>query len=248
MWCQARPEVAGKPIFLLGVSLGGHVALHYTRQCKQAACVEARSQSRLHSCTHRLFLLSRVRQTRHCWSGVVVPYRDAGQRSHSSTHHRRIRTIIRVLSTRSAVFASSMNILCSIQAVDLLATTLGSCFLNSPLQRGQAVVAGPTSKRTPSTLESRWRIMAGTNSLRAFVWLLIAYLCVVFMHGRLRIATGFGILHSVQALEKQLHLLMTPMLIQHGRFDRIASVTGSELLYEKAASADKELIIYEVSC
>ncbi len=59
---------------------------------------------------------------------------------------------------------------------------------------------------------------------------------------RVRMAVGYN--NALKPLRQRLSELRLPMLILHGGADKIAPVTGSQLLYEKISSSDKTLKIY----
>jgi len=60
----------------------------------------------------------------------------------------------------------------------------------------------------------------------------------------LRVRTTLGILGTVRHIRANLTDITTPILILHGGGDRIVDSSGSQLLYDQAASEDKTLKIY----
>ncbi|MCU0511346.1 MAG: lysophospholipase [Anaerolineae bacterium] len=63
-------------------------------------------------------------------------------------------------------------------------------------------------------------------------------------HGWWRVGMGFGLLQAGQALRARAGAITLPLLILHGADDKITPVSGSHLLYERAASADKTRRMY----
>lgn len=63
--------------------------------------------------------------------------------------------------------------------------------------------------------------------------------------GRMPAITGRELNRAIGQVQQQMGRIQDPLLILHGGDDKIAPVTGSERLYEKAGSADKTLRIYE---
>ena len=61
---------------------------------------------------------------------------------------------------------------------------------------------------------------------------------------RVRVRMAMGYNNALKPLRQRLSELRLPMLILHGGDDKLAPVSGSQLLYEKASSADKTLKIY----
>jgi acylglycerol lipase len=59
---------------------------------------------------------------------------------------------------------------------------------------------------------------------------------------RARMAAGYN--NALAPAREQLPTLRLPILVMHGGDDKIAPPSGSQLLYEKASSADKTLKIY----
>jgi alpha-beta hydrolase superfamily lysophospholipase len=63
--------------------------------------------------------------------------------------------------------------------------------------------------------------------------------------GRLRLGTAMALDSGATSLAKSLHQLSIPFLVQHGSADALVAFSGSELLAERAASIDKQLLRYE---
>jgi alpha-beta hydrolase superfamily lysophospholipase len=64
-------------------------------------------------------------------------------------------------------------------------------------------------------------------------------------HGRVLARTGAEMLKAGAAVREQLHALTDPFLVIHGTADALASPKWSERLYERAASDDKTLQLYD---
>lgn len=72
-----------------------------------------------------------------------------------------------------------------------------------------------------------------------------AYKADPLVHGgRVRVRMAVGYNNALKPLRQRLSELRLPMLILHGGADKIAPVSGSQLLYEKSSSPDKTLKIY----
>ncbi|NGY06776.1 alpha/beta hydrolase [Solimonas terrae] len=65
------------------------------------------------------------------------------------------------------------------------------------------------------------------------------------LHGKVPVRTLAEMIGFVQALPPRLPALELPMLIMHGSDDQLAGVTGSEMVIDHVASADKTLKIYD---
>ena len=63
--------------------------------------------------------------------------------------------------------------------------------------------------------------------------------------GKLQARTGAEINRFLQYIQANMHRITLPLLIMQGSEDRLVDPSGSRLLYEKAASQDKTLKIYE---
>jgi acylglycerol lipase len=64
-------------------------------------------------------------------------------------------------------------------------------------------------------------------------------------HGKLPVRTVAEIADATEAFPGQLGDLTLPLLLVHGSEDRLVSVRGSRLVYERASSDDKTLKIYD---
>lgn len=62
--------------------------------------------------------------------------------------------------------------------------------------------------------------------------------------GLWRMGTATTIINSGRHIRSVAHEITRPILLVHGEEDKIAPATGSQVMYEKAASADKTLKIY----
>ena len=63
-------------------------------------------------------------------------------------------------------------------------------------------------------------------------------------HSRLSVRSGSSLLELLDHTRNRLPELRLPLLILHGEADGVCPVSGSEYLYQQAASDDKMLIIY----
>ena len=59
-------------------------------------------------------------------------------------------------------------------------------------------------------------------------------------HGPIRARTGAALAQAIQALPALLPRITVPLLVFHGMADSVAPITGSQMLFDGAASADKE--------
>ncbi len=57
--------------------------------------------------------------------------------------------------------------------------------------------------------------------------------------------TGSEVLKSTKQITTQAHSISLPILIMHGTADKLADVSGSEMLYDKVSSSDKTLKLYD---
>lgn len=57
--------------------------------------------------------------------------------------------------------------------------------------------------------------------------------------------TGAELLKSTRTITTQASAIALPILIMHGTADKLADMSGSEMLYEKVSSADKTLKLYD---
>lgn len=64
-------------------------------------------------------------------------------------------------------------------------------------------------------------------------------------HGRVPARTGAEMLRAGCTVRSEFHTLTVPFLVIHGTADRLTSPTWSKTLYERAASTDKTLQLYE---
>ncbi|KAK3035215.1 hypothetical protein RJ639_031007 [Escallonia herrerae] len=60
-----------------------------------------------------------------------------------------------------------------------------------------------------------------------------------------RLRTAVELLRTTQAIENQLEKVSLPLLILHGKADRVTDPSVSKALYEKANSSDKKLNLYD---
>ncbi len=63
-------------------------------------------------------------------------------------------------------------------------------------------------------------------------------------HGRLSVRSGSSLLTLLEHTRERLPELTLPLLLLHGADDTICPPSGSEMIYEQAASTDKTLTIY----
>lgn len=64
-------------------------------------------------------------------------------------------------------------------------------------------------------------------------------------HGNLRVATGLQLLHGMYHLRSAMAHFKMPVLLCHGKRDRVTEWQGSEEFYAFCGSTDRELGIYE---
>src|ERR1700737_2070205 len=64
-------------------------------------------------------------------------------------------------------------------------------------------------------------------------------------HGWIRIATGFQILDGMNHIHENYKNFKMPVLLVHGKKDRVCEWKGSEEFYALCGSKDKELIFYD---
>jgi len=57
--------------------------------------------------------------------------------------------------------------------------------------------------------------------------------------------TGAELLNSTKKISAHASAISLPILIMHGTSDKLADVSGSEMLFEKVASKDKTLKLYD---
>ena len=63
--------------------------------------------------------------------------------------------------------------------------------------------------------------------------------------GKVRARLGAEFLRTLQALPELMPQISLPILIMHGKADRLSDPEGSRMLYERVASRDKTLRLYE---
>jgi acylglycerol lipase len=63
-------------------------------------------------------------------------------------------------------------------------------------------------------------------------------------HGRLSVRAGTSLLALLSNTRERLEELIVPLLLLHGASDAICPSSGSQMIYDRAASADKTLTIY----
>ena len=64
-------------------------------------------------------------------------------------------------------------------------------------------------------------------------------------HGGVRVRMGLHFIRMERYLEDALRSISIPLFILHGKNDSLASIEGSNMLYERAASADKRLAVLD---
>jgi len=64
-------------------------------------------------------------------------------------------------------------------------------------------------------------------------------------HGRTPARTASEIVRAIRRLQASAERIHTPMLLIHGGRDQVASIDGSQALYERVSSSDKKLRVYE---
>lgn len=64
-------------------------------------------------------------------------------------------------------------------------------------------------------------------------------------HGRIRARTGAELAGAIQALPALLPRIEVPLLVFHGTVDSIAPMAGSQMLFDRVASEDKERFFVE---
>ncbi|XP_061407823.1 monoglyceride lipase [Lethenteron reissneri] len=64
-------------------------------------------------------------------------------------------------------------------------------------------------------------------------------------HGRVRVAFAVRLLHTVSLLARLMPSVSWPFLLLHGSRDQLCDPAGSQMLYDKAASTDKTIRMYE---
>ncbi|XP_041130755.1 monoglyceride lipase-like isoform X1 [Polyodon spathula] len=64
-------------------------------------------------------------------------------------------------------------------------------------------------------------------------------------HGGMRISFGMQLMRAAAKIEKALPDISWPFLLLHGNADKLCDISGSQLMYEKTQSQDKELKVYD---
>jgi alpha-beta hydrolase superfamily lysophospholipase len=73
-----------------------------------------------------------------------------------------------------------------------------------------------------------------------------AYVCDPLVYrGKIRARLGVELIKAMGAVKRQISEIHLPILVMHGAADRLSDPKGSEMLYQKASSADKTLKVYE---
>ncbi len=63
--------------------------------------------------------------------------------------------------------------------------------------------------------------------------------------GKIRARLGVELIKAMGIVKRQISEIHLPILVMHGAADRLSDPQGSEMLYQKASSADKTLRVYE---
>jgi alpha-beta hydrolase superfamily lysophospholipase len=63
--------------------------------------------------------------------------------------------------------------------------------------------------------------------------------------GKIRARLGIELIKAMGTVNRQISEIHLPILVMHGAADRLSDPKGSEMLYQKASSADKMLKVYE---
>jgi acylglycerol lipase len=63
--------------------------------------------------------------------------------------------------------------------------------------------------------------------------------------GKIRARLGVELIKAMDTIKRQISQIHLPILVMHGAADRLSNPKGSEMLYQKASSADKTLKVYE---
>ncbi|KAL0431312.1 UNVERIFIED_CONTAM: Caffeoylshikimate esterase, partial [Sesamum radiatum] len=71
-----------------------------------------------------------------------------------------------------------------------------------------------------------------------------AYNVVAYKH-KPRLRTALELLRTTKEIEQQLEKVSLPLLILHGKEDKVTDPSVSKALYEKASSTDKKLNLYD---
>ncbi|PIN16497.1 2-acylglycerol O-acyltransferase [Handroanthus impetiginosus] len=71
---------------------------------------------------------------------------------------------------------------------------------------------------------------------------------VIVYKDKPRLRTALELLRTTQEIEQNLEKVSLPLLILHGKNDKVTDPSVSKALYEKASSSDKTLNLYEDAC
>jgi alpha-beta hydrolase superfamily lysophospholipase len=72
-----------------------------------------------------------------------------------------------------------------------------------------------------------------------------AYVCDPLVYrGKIRARLGVELIKAMDTIKQQISEIHLPILVMHGSADRLSNPKGSQMLYQKASSADKTLKIY----
>lgn len=63
--------------------------------------------------------------------------------------------------------------------------------------------------------------------------------------GKIRARLGVELIKAMGTVKRQISEIHLPIMVMHGAADRLSDPKGSEMLYQKASSADKTLKVYE---
>ncbi|XP_067096390.1 monoglyceride lipase isoform X1 [Osmerus mordax] len=64
-------------------------------------------------------------------------------------------------------------------------------------------------------------------------------------HGGMRVSFGMQLMGAAARIERHIPDITWPFLLLHGNADKLCDIRGSQMMYEKAQSPDKELKVYE---
>ena len=64
-------------------------------------------------------------------------------------------------------------------------------------------------------------------------------------HDNLRVATGLQLLDGMYHIRAKMESFKMPVLLCHGKRDRVTEFQGSEEFYARCGSVDKELVLYD---
>ena len=77
------------------------------------------------------------------------------------------------------------------------------------------------------------------NVVNAYVYDPLVY------RGKIRARLGVELIKAMGTVKRQISEIHLPIMVMHGAADRLSDPKGSEMLYQKASSADKTLKVYE---